>query len=43
MSLKNLCDWVICVAVTVSFCAVMLMLLMTPFFDDWDDDEGKGG
>ena len=42
MSLKNVCDWVGAVAVVSCFVTVMLILLMTPFFDDWDDDEGKG-
>lgn len=30
------------VTVTILFAVVILILLMTPFFDDWDDERGKG-
>jgi hypothetical protein len=40
--LDSIGDWVVFVTVTILFAVVILILLITPFFDDWDDERGKG-
>jgi len=40
--LDSIGDWVVFVTVTILFAVVILILLMTPFFDDWNEDDTKG-
>ena len=40
--IKDVGDWLYCTVAVVALGIVVLMLCLTPFFDDWDDDAHKG-